>query len=288
MSPATKHPTKPRHATDKAVHRTLHLVSPVLEGPDVKELQESLNHLLAHYHFDWRVVTEDGEYGKRTAREAGFVADLIGLDDHIVTAAKRGAGHLSEQTQHILRNPTDRTKADRGREERRHTRFQKLRRDHKEGMAAAVKFMLDHVGVNEQPPESNRGPFPIDAAEEWFGLGAVPWCGCEAGYSIEKIGGLGHTGTWWPYAGSIREDAIAGRNGLTDINPIHADIGVVFTFFSGGDDHVGLCRGKTVNGMIKSVEGNTSSLTHDSDGGIIETKERSLSEVTCAALLTVN
>lgn len=276
---------KPRTSSNAAVHRDLNLVSPVLKGPDVKALQDGLNRLVDHYQFEWHTIVEDGEYGRRSARQAGFVADLIGLEEGIVHNAKRG--HLSERTQHLLRNPQDRTKADRAREERRHARFVKLRRDHKEGMPAAVKWMLDNVGVNEQPPESNRGPFPIDACEHYFGLGPVPWCGCVAGFAIEKVGGI-DTGTWWPFAGDIRIDAEAGRNGLRDINPRQADIGVIFTFFRGGDDHVGLCRAKTKGDTIFSVEGNTSSATRDSDGGIIETKERSISEVSCAALLTVN
>jgi hypothetical protein len=155
-------------------------------------------------------------------------------------------------------------------------------------MHAAVEWMISKVGVNENPPESNHGPYPIDACQEHFGLSGVPWCGCCAGYAIEVKGEIGHTGTWWPYAGSIREDAIAGRNGLTDINPAHADIGCVATFFNGGDEHVVLIRAHTQGGTLFTVEGNTSSATRSSDGGIIEKKERSISEVTCVAHLTVN
>jgi len=35
--------------------------------------------------------------------------------------------------------------------------------------------------------------------------------------------------------------------------------------------------------MALTVEGNTSSVTRNSDGGIVETKERSFGEVTCVA-----
>lgn len=277
--------TKPRTSHNSEVHRDLHLVSPLLQGPDVKSLQQQLNHLCDHYEFDWHHVLEDGDYGRRTARQAGFVADLIGLEGGRVHAVKRG--RITQEIQHLLRNPDKRSAEDRAREDRRRPRFKKLRRDHKEGMQAAVDFMLKHVGVNEQPPESNHGPFPIDACQAYFGLSGVPWCGCIAGYAIEKIGGI-DTGTWWPFSGSIHEDAIAGRNGLTDINPANADVGCIATFFSGGDDHVALIRAKSKGSTLFTVEGNTSSATRDSDGGIIETKERSFGELTCCARLTVN
>lgn len=276
----------PRTSSDPHVHRDLNLVSPLLKGSDVHELQRSLNALVDHYKFPWHKIRVDAEFGRRTARQSAFVANLIGLEGKLVEKAKRG--HLSKNTQHLLRNPQDRTAEDRVREERRRPAFKKLRKGHEEGMKAAVDWELKHVGVHEQPPESNHGPFPINECQAYFGLSGVPWCGCLAGYAIEKVGGI-DTGTWWPYAGSIREDAIAGRNGLTDINPADADIGCVVTFFSGGDDHVGLIRAPSGGNTVYTVEGNTSSAKgRNSDGGIIETRERSFSEVTVVARLTVN
>lgn len=274
---------KPRVSNNSEVHRGLHLVSPLLKGPDIRALQEQLNHQCEHYKFPWRGTQADSEYGRRTKREAEFVAWLIGLDDERIHAIE--TGRITEQVQHLLRNPSDRSAEDRSREDSRKGKMEKLRANHDQGMTAAVDWMLQQVGTNEQPPESNHGPFPIDACQEFFGLSGVPWCGCCAGYAIKKIGGI-DCATWFPYAGSIREDAIAGRNGLHDINPADADIGCIVTFFSGGDDHVGLIRGKSRNGMVLTVEGNTSSATRDSDGGIIEKKERSFSEVTCVARVT--
>lgn len=277
--------TKPRVSHHSEVHRDLHLTSPPFQGPDVKNLQLQLNHLCDHYEFDWHHVMVDGDFGRRTARQAHFVAWLIGLDEERLNAIKRR--RITEEVQHLLRNPEKHSKQDRQREDRRRPQMKKLRRDHTEGMQAAVDWMVKQKGTNEQPPDSNHGPFPIDECQAYFGLSGVPWCGCCAGYAIEKIGGI-DTDTWWPYAGSIREDAIAGRNGLTDINPVNADVGCIATFFSGGDDHVALIRAKTQGSTLFTVEGNTSSATRDADGGIIETKERSIGEVTCVARLTVH
>lgn len=272
--------TKPRTSNRAEVHRNLHLVSPLLEGPDIRELQEHSNALVEHYEFPWRRVQADSQYGRRTKRELHFAAWLIGLNGERLHAIE--TGKISEAVQHLLRNPSDRSEQDHEREQARKAKRRHLREEHTQGMNAAVEFMLKHVGVNENPPNSNHGPFPIDACQAFFGLSGVPWCGCLAGYAIKKIGGI-DSDCWFPYAGSIRQDAIAGRNGLHDINPADADIGCIVTFFSGGDDHVGLIRGKSRNGMVLTVEGNTSSAIHDADGGIIETKERSFDEVTCVA-----
>lgn len=274
----------PRTSQRKEVHRDLHLVSPLLRGPDVRELQEAINALLNHYKFN-RGIKEDGDYGRRTKREAYFVAKCIGLDKARLSAI--GHGRITEEVQHLIRNPEDRSKQDRAREEAREPWMRKVRKEQGEGMDAAVKWALAQVGANEEPPNSNHGPYPIDECQSYFGLSGVPWCGCFAGYAIEVKGGI-NTGTWWPYAGSIRQDAIAGRNGLHDINPANADIGCVATFFSGGDDHVALIRGKSNNGRVLTVEGNTSSATRDADGGIVEAKERTFGEVTCVARVDTN
>lgn len=282
--PPAKSKNKPRASTKKEVNRDLSLVSPLLKGPDVKALQQSLNHLCDHYEFDWHHIAEDGEYGRRTARQAAFVGFMIGLDEDRLHAVK--AGRIAEDVQVLFRNPEKRSKQDKGREERRKPKLKKLRKQHQEGMQAAVEWAVKHKGVHEEPADSNRGPFPIDECQAYFGLSGQPWCGCFVGYAIEKIGGI-DTGTWWPYAGSIHQDALAGRNGLEDINPAQADVGCVATFFNGGDDHVALIRAKSKGSTLFTVEGNTSSASQDSDGGIIETKERSFSEATCVARLTI-
>jgi hypothetical protein len=284
MSPATAH--RPRTSTKSQVHRDLHLVSPVLRGPDVHVLQQQLNALCDHYEFDWHHILPDGEYGKRSAHQAAFCMELMGLEQELAKKA-RHSGYVSEHTQQILRNPEKRSADDRRREEERRPRFRELRKKHKEGLEAAIQFMLSKKGTNEQPADSNHGPNPIDECQAYFGLSGVPWCGCLVGYAIEKIGGVGKTGTWWPHAAYIKGDAIAGRNGLIDINPAQIHRGCVVTFFNGDDDHVTLALGDVSGGVFHTVEGNTSSAFRDSDGGIVEEKVRSVNEVTCATHLTI-
>lgn len=285
----TKTKDKPRTSHKTDVHRDLALVTPLLRGPDVKQLQLQTNHLADHYEFDWHHIEADGEYGKRTARQVAFCMELIGIHTDLCKKTRR-TGHISELNQRKLRNPEKRDRADRQREENRRPRFKKLRKSHKEGLEAAVSWMEEQARkhVNESPPSSNHGPYPIDECQAHFGLSGVPWCGCCVGFAIEDIAGIGDTGTWWPHAASIRADAEGGRNGLEDINPAQIVRGVVCTFFNGGDDHVTFARGNISGGVIPTVEGNTSSATRDSDGGILEIKERSVGELTCAARLTIN
>ena len=278
---------KPRTSTSAHVHRDLNLVTPLLPGPDVRELQEGCQALCDHYEFDWLGLKQDGEYGKRTARRAAFCMELIGIEQELCDRARK-TGHISELNQRYLRNPEKRGKDERAREENRRPHFKKLRQEHRKGLNEAVEFMLKHKGVNEQPDSSNHGPFPIDECQAWFGLSGVPWCGCAVGYSIEKVAGLGKTGTWWPHAAFIRADAEGGRNGLEDINPANATLGCIGTLFNGGDDHVVFVRGDVRNGVVPTVEGNTSSALQDADGGIIETKERPTGEFTCMARLTLH
>lgn len=280
---------KPRTATSPHVHRNLALTTPVLQGPDIRKVQEACQHLTDHYEFDWLGLLIDAEYGKRTARRAAFCMELIGIDKELCDKTRR-TGHISELNQRKLRNPQKfLDKADRVRQENRKPKWQKLRKEHRKGLDAAVQAMLKCKGTNEEPPSSNQGPFPINACQAWFGLERQPWCGCCVGYFIEsdKGAGLGKTGTWWPHAAFIRADAEAGRNGLEDINPLFATLGCIGTLFDGGDDHVIFVTGKARNGLVPTVEGNTSSALQDADGGIVETKERPVGEFTCMAQLTI-
>lgn len=273
--------TKNRIAKNSHVHRDFVLVSPVLKGPDVRELQEGINSLVRHYGFDWRTTKEDGEYGRRTARSAFFASWLIGLDSDRLLAI-RNKGRIAQPVQVLLRNPEKRSFQDREREDDRKPKRVKLRKAHDEGIPAATAFLRKYIGVNESPSSSNRGPFPINECQAYFGIGPVPWCGCLAGYAVKEIGGA-NTDTWFPFSGSIRQDAIAGRNNLHDVHPSEAREGDIATFFSGGDDHVGYVREASRSGMIFTIDGNTSSAVRSSDGGIIEAKTRSFAEVSCVA-----
>lgn len=275
-----------RRSKQSSVHRNLHLSSPPLSGPDVESLQSSLNSLFNHYQFPWREVAADGDYGRRTRNAAKFGAWLIGLSNARIATISADAGRITEEVQRLLRNPQLRDDHDRAREDGRKTKRERLRKSHEDGVHAQLAFLEKHLHVNEDPPESNHGPFPINECQAFFGLSGVPWCGCLAGFAAKKYGGA-NCDTWFPYAGSIRQDAEAGKNNLHDVNPRLAKKGMIVTFFAGGDDHVGTVREDVKPGdtTIKTYEGNTSSATRDADGGIIEAKERSFSEVTCVAAI---
>lgn len=288
MTTKSKQRAKARYDDNKHVHRSLALTSPMLRGKDIEKLQEATDRILDHYGFDWRLIQEDGEYGKRTRNAIKLAAWRIGLEDKLVDPIRKDGGHINEKVQELIRNPEKRTDAQRKLEKQRKAKAQKLIKKHHDGVQAVYDFLKKNVGKNEEPPESNHGPFPIDECQKFFGLSGQPWCGCLVGYAIRKVAGVTSVkGVWFPYAGSIRTDAEGSRNGLHDANVRNAKRGMVVTFFSGGDDHVGWIREDVKPGdtTIKTFEGNTSSATRDSDGGIIEEKERSFSEVSCVAVV---
>jgi hypothetical protein len=268
-------------SSNAEVHRDLNLVTPMLMGPDVKALQERLNHHCEHYKFPWRRTMEDGEYGHRTQRTAKFVAWLIGLDDKRIEGIGSMSGHIGEELQRVLRDPDKRSEEDRKREDSRKAKREKLHKEHEEGPKAAVEWALKQVGTTEEG-ETNEGP-KINEWEALFGLKGKPWCGIFVGYAVKHAGGA-NCDTEFPGVRNIRMDAEAGNNNMHDINPAHAEPGDIATFYMGDqDEHVGLIRSKTSNGTIFTVEGNTSSKVHDSEGGTVEIKEHPVSDVDCMA-----
>lgn len=170
--------------------------------------------------------------------------------------------------------------------ERIHDLTEKIK-DKKEdhgGAAAAVKWALSQVGVTETPYGSNWG-HPVQDWIQFLGYTeSVPWCGCFAGYAaIAKGGASIPSRIRLGYAGYIAEDARAGRNGLRAVPFAEAQPGDILVFW--GNQHIGLCRSKPVNGSIGTVEGNTSSNMSgsQSNGGGVYAKTRMASDVTCVA-----
>lgn len=268
--------TRPRMSDKPEVHRDLRLVTPELSGADVKALQERLNHQCEHYRFPWRRISEDGEYGRRTQRCAKFVAWLIGLDEQHIDGIGSKSGHIGEAAQQVLRDPKKRSEQDRMREDSRKNKREMLHKAHEEGPKAAVEWALDQVGIKEKPENSNRGT-EVDKWSALFGLSGEPWCGIFVGYAVKHIG-KANSNAWFPAVMRISNEAIAGVNNLRDIAPADAQPGDIATLY--GNTHVGLVRSKPKNGMVSTVEGNTSSMLHDADGGIVEAKEHPIGDVT--------
>ena len=276
---------RPRKSSSTEVHRELRLASPELMGADVKALQERLNHYCEHYKFPWRRVMEDGEYGTHTRHCAEFVAWLIGLSDGRIKAIGSDSGRISEPVQRLLRDASKRAAEDQQREKGRKAKREKLHKARGKGAKAAVDWALKQVGMTESPPNTNRGP-KVDVWEEFLGgpLGG-PWCGYFAGYAVQKIG-KAQSNCGFQYAPNITNDARAGNNNLHEVSAADAEPGDIVTFFN--SEHIGLVREKSKNGMILTVDGNTSSETgKEADGGIVEKKERSFGDVTCVARIEV-
>lgn len=143
----------------------------------------------------------------------------------------------------------------------------------------AVRWALGQQGVTEKPDGSNWG-VPVQDWIKFTGYTfAVPWCGCFVARAVVGEGRadipqrirLG-------YNEYIVADAEAGRNGLREVPIGSARLGdiVVFTF-----PHIGLVRGKVKNGLLPTIEGNTSPTSSGSqaNGGTVAAKNRPVSQV---------
>lgn len=164
------------------------------------------------------------------------------------------------------------------------TRKIRRKKNRDKGRDKALAYARKQIGTTEQPPGSNDGG---KVRKWWSWLGytfPVPWCGCFAGFSGIKKGKanipaklrLGYT----PY---IDADAKAGQNGLTDVGADGCKKGtyVVFHFGAGGAKHVGIATGPVRDGLITTIDGNTSSGTsgsQDNGGGVFE-RTRPISQV---------
>lgn len=281
-----------KRAPKKAVHRDLHLSSPLTRGADVKAVQKEIRVGLKHREVNWIHVTIDGQLGRQTLHAARFYGWVLGFSRRRRKAMAHG---LSEGTQSLLRSPEKRSVLDRARERRRKGRLSRLRKGHKEGPEAAEKYARSMIGVTENPAGSNTGPNVtrggktggVSFWERYFGLGACYWCLCFAGYCVKEIGGANVTG-WLPLAASIQDDAHAHRNGLHAVPPSQARKGdfLLFCFDGTGiPDHGALCVGPIRSGLTHDIDGNTSSDNSgsQSNGGGVFEKRRSTAQLTCVA-----
>ncbi|HEV2790827.1 MAG TPA: hypothetical protein VGV69_05970 [Solirubrobacterales bacterium] len=265
-----------------AVHRGLHLVSPLAHGADVRALQERVNDELAHRRLSWRQVAVDGQFGPRTLHACAFLGWVLGLSGRRLAETSGSKPRLSRWAQRVLRNPRKRSPADRSRERLRRRKVQALRQAHADGPGAAVDYIREMAadGVHEVG-SSNTGKL-VDRWQSYFGLHAQPWCGCFAGYAAKAVGGSQAT-TWFPYGPSIIADARAGRNGVREVAFEEAEPGDVLVFWGG--EHIGTAMARPSGGSIATGEGNTAPNNGDSqaDGGAVALKTRSRSDVTCVA-----
>jgi hypothetical protein len=256
-----------RTHTSKEVHRGLHLVSPLMHGPDVHALQMALKTGLAHYKIDWLPLTVDGKFGPQTVHAARFYSWAIGL----------GAAHrkpiqeqhtVTEATQKLIRGPEQRSGAEHRREGRRRKQLAKIRKAQTEGPAAAVAGARACIGITENPAGSNSGPdravtvlgkkvtVGVSAFEREWGLGPCYWCLCFACFWL-KWAGAQISGNC-AYSVAIEESARAHTNGFVEVSYSDRRPGDLTIWkFDGPDspsDH-----GELYIGNEEDIGGNTSS-----------------------------
>lgn len=282
----------------KAVHRPLHLTSPLADGPDVRSLQGAIKKGLARHKIDWLPVAADGKLGRQTIHAAKFYAWVLGLSGKHHATIKSGT--ITEAAQRLLRNPTKRSRIDRLRESRRKGKLAKIRKAQSEGPKAAVAYARSFVGTTENPPSSNTGPTIIRDGhtggvsfwERYWGLGACYWCLCFACYCVRAIGGARIDGLEADSnpvnAEVIERMAKEHAHGWIVVSTAECREGdIVLCCFdgSGVPDHGELAVGPITGGVTNDVGGNTSSGSSgsQSNGGGVFATDRSLDLVTCIA-----
>lgn len=274
------------------VHRSLGLSSPSASGLDVHRLQQAVTADLEHRKFAWRAPQVDGELGRQTLHAAAFDGWLAGLEDELILEMKHGRkihgkrrGHpfCSQEAQHLLRNPKERSKHDRHRESQRHAQAKRLREAHDTGPNMAIEWALQQVGTHEIPAGSNLGP-GITEWEHNCGYSPPPgvfWCGCFVHQALVVVGGaIIVDSDFMGYGPTIEAYARAASHGIHAV-PFHEiRLGDGLCYWNG--EHQGVAIGSATGDSVPTCEGNTSSSGSESNGGCVETKTRSESDVTCA------
>lgn len=206
-------------------------------------------------------MTKAQKLSQWKARLSTRKTNLARAQRHAVFFGKRVAG--AEKKVAFYSRPTE-TKADR-----------------------VVKLARTFVGTIEHPAGSNRGPHISDWQKQFMGFDGQPWCGAFAGSMLKAVGvPVTKRIVFTPY---ILADAKAGTNGFVKLVPFElarkGDL-ALFDFAPGGDPvvHVGIVAEDFDvhgNGLLKTIEGNTSSGSTGSqdNGGGVFSRERPRSVV---------
>jgi CHAP domain len=241
--------------------RTFKLTSPEMRGADIQSLQRTLNERLEHYRSRMRIKV-NGIYDRETAHAVAVVAYSSGLQHY------DGIPAVTMRIEHQhLRNPEEIHLAHKRAEERIDG----------SGLDGILTHALTHVGVHEEPAESNWGePYPAGWEKNFGFESGVSWCGCFAGSMILAAGG--HVTDRVAFCPYIEADARAGASGfekwVTDHQAGVQPGWLVLYNWYGGDEpeHVGIVK-EVLPTHLVTVEGNTSG-TNPSDGGMVAVMER--------------
>jgi hypothetical protein len=245
---------------NREIHRPLQLVTPHVTGPDVNELQESINDRFKDFKLPGRVDV-DGEFGPRTKRRSNRVLYLLGADPK----GKGPAGPVfTKEEQRLIRNPDALNKKQKERSKRRVEEALRANAEHDGGAKKAVEYAMSKRGTTEVPLGSNRGP-DVDLWTKFCGLTPpVFWCGCFAAYCAVHAGGADSTPGAMVHNVVMLNYARSNQFGLTDVSADEVQGGdiVSYTFA-----HIGLMAGPVSGGRLHTVEGNTGQTGQQNNGG---------------------
>lgn len=129
-----------------------------------------------------------------------------------------------------------------------------------------VQLAVSKVGVEESPPYSNKVEF-----SSWYGF-IGPWCAMYLSWV------LAHAGNTSGYRFASTASSVAWARGVGRLIPVaSAKPGdILVRLYTSTTGHTGMATESPVNGLLLTVEGNTSGL-NDRDGGSVMLRRRSLS-----------
>jgi CHAP domain len=240
---------------------TLTLTSPNTQGPDVLFAQQLLavNPFGAFYSGDL-----DGVFGPDTARACRRAKFWLGYAEGQLKPT------FGPPVAALLEGRKMLTAAQLGRREERLAAAKK-----KPLRLKAYEEAVQHLGVKESPPDSNRVLY-----SDWYGV-VGPWCAMFVTYCYVTAGSTVafSRGSRWAYCPFMLTRARAGEDHLAiAAKPQRGDV-VLYGFGDTEAKHVGLLEGFTDGaGSFTAIEGNTSA-ANDSNGGAVMRRNRSTSQV---------
>lgn len=194
------------------VKRRLELHHPKLHGGDITELEQAANRRLHEFGAAKTFqCVENGQYGDDDVHAAHKAIDLLGLSATTVRhASRKHGGVLTQNTQHLIRNPGDRTQKQLARSRQRNLKRSKNSKIDRHGLtdkqvhhARLVAVHAARVGLAHAAGMNyTQGP------DRWSGIagnhlstkgGFPPWADCSAFY----------TWCWW--------NALAVEYGMDDV-----------------------------------------------------------------------